>query len=171
LRTESDSRELPPRQAQTRSVRQEHPLVTFSSAPAERGTSARRTESVRLGGPVRDPSPSAVAPPRAGPPPSAHHRFRAKSFAPKPRAMPPRLFIGIRPPEPVREALLDTMEALEGARWVDADNLHLTLRFIRAVERPAANALTEPLEGIDWPRFDLRIPGVGAFDRTRRHHS
>jgi 2'-5' RNA ligase len=85
--------------------------------------------------------------------------------------MPHRLFIGIRPPEPVREALLDTMEALEGARGVDADNLHLTLRFIGEVERPAANDLAEALEGIDWPRFDLRIAGVGAFDRTRRHHS
>jgi 2'-5' RNA ligase len=41
-----------------------------------------------------------------------------------------RLFIGIRPPIPVREALIDTMEALEGARWQDDDQLHLTLRFI-----------------------------------------
>jgi 2'-5' RNA ligase len=31
--------------------------------------------------------------------------------------MPHRLFIGIRPPASVREALLDTMEALDGARW------------------------------------------------------
>jgi 2'-5' RNA ligase len=30
-----------------------------------------------------------------------------------------RLFIGIRPPALVREALIDTMEALEGARWQD----------------------------------------------------
>ena len=42
----------------------------------------------------------------------------------------PRLFIGIRPPQPVRDALLDTMEALEGARWIDEENLHLTLRFV-----------------------------------------
>jgi 2'-5' RNA ligase len=85
--------------------------------------------------------------------------------------MPHRLFIGIRPPEPVRETLLDTMEALEGARWVAADNLHLTLRFIGEVERPVANDLAEALARIAWPRFDLRIAGVGAFDRTRRHQS
>ena len=85
--------------------------------------------------------------------------------------MPHRLFIGIRPPEAVCEKLLDTMEALEGARWVDEDNLHLTLRFVGEVERPAANDLAEALGRIDRPRFDLRVAGTGAFDRTRRHES
>ena len=82
-----------------------------------------------------------------------------------------RLFIAIRPPAPVREKLLDTMEALEGARWVDEDNLHVTLRFIGAVERPVANELAEALQQVDSPRFDLRVCGVGAFDRTRNHSS
>src|SRR5512134_2771535 len=85
--------------------------------------------------------------------------------------MPHRLFIGIRPPEPVRDALVDTMEALEGARWVDEGNLHLTLRFVGEVERPVANDLAEALGRIDWPRFELRVEGTGAFDRTRRHAS
>jgi 2'-5' RNA ligase len=85
--------------------------------------------------------------------------------------VPHRLFIGIRPPEPVRDALLDTMEALEGARWVDGDNLHLTLRFVGEVERPAANDLAEALGQIDWACFTLRIAGVGAFDRSSRHGS
>ena len=85
--------------------------------------------------------------------------------------MPHRLFIAIRPPEAVREALLDTMEALDGARWVDEDNLHLTLRFVGAVERPVANDLAEALGRIDAPCFSLRIAGTGAFDRSRRHQS
>src|SRR6187402_2092245 len=85
--------------------------------------------------------------------------------------MPHRLFIGIRPPEPVRDALLDTMEALEGARWIDEENLHLTLRFVGEVERPAANDLAEALGRIDGTRFELRIAGVGAFDRANRHSS
>jgi len=80
-----------------------------------------------------------------------------------------RLFIGIRPPEPVRDALLDTMDALDGARWVDQDNLHLTLRFVGEVDRPAANDLAEALARIDWPRFALCVAGVGAFDRSTRH--
>src|SRR5918993_3922313 len=85
--------------------------------------------------------------------------------------MPHRLFIGIRPPEAVRDKLLDTMEALEGARWIADDNLHLTLRFVGEVERPAANDLAEALNAIVWPRFELRVEGTGAFDRSRRHHS
>ena len=85
--------------------------------------------------------------------------------------MPHRLFIGIRPPETVRDALLDTMEALDGARWIDEDNLHLTLRFVGEVERPVANDLAEALGRIDAPQFELRITGTGAFDRSRRHQS
>ena len=85
--------------------------------------------------------------------------------------MPHRLFIGIRPPEVVRDALLDTMEALDGARWSDEDNLHLTLRFVGEVERPVANDLAEALGRIEAPRFALRIDGTGAFDRSRRHQS
>jgi 2'-5' RNA ligase len=85
--------------------------------------------------------------------------------------MPHRLFVAIRPPEAVRDALLDTMEGLEGARWVDADDLHLTLRFAGELERPAASDLAAALAAIAWPRFELRIAGVGTFDRSRRHAS
>lgn len=76
-----------------------------------------------------------------------------------------RLFIAIRPPEPVRDRLVDAMEGIEGARWVDEENLHLTLRFIGEVERPAANDLAAALGTIAWPRFELRIAGVGHFTR------
>ncbi len=76
-----------------------------------------------------------------------------------------RLFIGIRPPETVRDLLVDAMEGIEGARWVDEENLHLTLRFVGAVERPAANDLAAALGAIRWPRFSLRIDGIGHFTR------
>ena len=76
-----------------------------------------------------------------------------------------RLFIAIRPPEPVRDRLVDAMEGIEGARWVDEDNLHLTLRFVGEVEQPAANDLAAALGRIAWPRFALRIDGVGHFTR------
>ena len=57
------------------------------------------------------------------------------------------------------------MEGIDGARWVDEANLHLTLRFVGAVERPAANDLAAALARIAWPRFPLRIEGVGHFTR------
>src|SRR3990170_5162720 len=76
-----------------------------------------------------------------------------------------RLFIAIRPPQEVRDRLVDAMEGIEGARWVDEENLHLTLRFAGEVERPAANDLAAALGRIQWPAFDLRIEGVGHFTR------
>ena len=79
--------------------------------------------------------------------------------------MPHRLFIALRPPEPVRDRLVDAMEGIEGARWVDEENLHLTLRFVGEVERPAANDLAAALGQIRWPRFELRVEGVGHFTR------
>lgn len=76
-----------------------------------------------------------------------------------------RLFIGIRPPVAVREALIDTMEALKGARWQDDEQLHLTLRFIGEVERPVANDLAAALASITWQPFDLALESVSHFER------
>ena len=37
-----------------------------------------------------------------------------------------RLFVGIRPPAAIRDALIDLMEGVEAARWQDEDQLHPT---------------------------------------------
>lgn len=76
-----------------------------------------------------------------------------------------RLFVALRPPASVREALLDTMERLEGARWQDEEQLHLTLRFAGEVETPVANDLAAALERIAAAPFPLRVEGVGTFER------
>jgi 2'-5' RNA ligase len=80
-----------------------------------------------------------------------------------------RLFIAIRPPEPVRDLLVDAMEGIDGARWVDDDNLHLTLRFVGEVERPVANDLAAALGAIRAAPFALTIEGVGHFDKRNRY--
>jgi 2'-5' RNA ligase len=82
-----------------------------------------------------------------------------------------RLFVAVRPPEPVRERLLDAMEGLEGARWQDEEHLHLTLRFIGEVERPLANELADALSRVEAPPFPLAIAGVGHFERKGRPHA
>ena len=76
-----------------------------------------------------------------------------------------RLFIGLRPPENVRDALLDAMEHIEDARWQDDGQLHITLRFLGDVTRPEANELAEALGGIRMGPFDVAIEGVGHFER------
>jgi RNA 2',3'-cyclic 3'-phosphodiesterase len=76
-----------------------------------------------------------------------------------------RLFIAIRPPAEVRDKLLDTMEALEGARWQSDEQLHLTLRFVGEVERSAADDLAAALADVASPPFPLALAGVAHFER------
>lgn len=76
-----------------------------------------------------------------------------------------RLFVAIRPPEPIRDLLIDAMDDSPNLRWVGHEQLHLTLRFIGEVERPLANDIAVALSAIRFPAFELRIAGVGRFER------
>ena len=76
-----------------------------------------------------------------------------------------RLFVAIRPPEDIRDPLVDAMEDSPELRWVGDENLHLTLRFIGEVERPLADDIAAALSRIRSERFELRIAGVGIFER------
>lgn len=79
-----------------------------------------------------------------------------------------RLFVAIRPPESVRNQLLDLMEGVHGARWQDEDQLHLTLRFIGEVDRHVADDIAHALGAIRHPPFELALSGLGTFDRRRQ---
>lgn len=76
-----------------------------------------------------------------------------------------RLFVAIRPPEPIRDLLIDAMDDSPEFRWQNDEQLHLTLRFVGEVERPVAEDLADALGRIRSPRFDIRIKGVGRFDQ------
>ena len=78
-----------------------------------------------------------------------------------------RLFVAIRPPEQVREQLLDLMEGMPGLRWQADEQLHLTLRFIGEVERPVAEDIAAALQHISFDRFALTLDGVGKFEKHR----
>jgi 2'-5' RNA ligase len=76
-----------------------------------------------------------------------------------------RLFVAIRPPEVIRDLLIDAMDDSPELRWVGEEQLHLTLRFIGEVERPVANDIAAALDRIRSPSFDLEIAGVGKFEQ------
>jgi 2'-5' RNA ligase len=76
-----------------------------------------------------------------------------------------RLFVAIRPPEGIRELLIDAMDDSPDLRWVGDEQLHLTLRFIGQVERPVANDIADALAAVRFPELELRISGVGRFER------
>src|SRR3954452_3533265 len=76
-----------------------------------------------------------------------------------------RLFVAIRPPEVIRDLLIDAMDDSADFRWQDDEQLHLTLRFIGEVDRPVAEDLAKALGRISAERFPVRIKGVGRFEQ------
>ena len=76
-----------------------------------------------------------------------------------------RLFVAVRPPEPVRDLLIDAMDDSPDFRWQEDEQLHITLRFVGEVERPVADDLADALGQIRAERFSLRVHGVGRFEQ------
>ena len=79
-----------------------------------------------------------------------------------------RLFVALRPPVPVRDLLIDAMHSVPGLRWQDDEQLHMTLRFVGEVERPLAEDLALALGTVRFDPFEVRIAGVGRFERSGR---
>ena len=79
-----------------------------------------------------------------------------------------RLFVALRPPEAIRDALIDTMENVDGARWQFDEQLHLTLRFAGEVDARTADDLANALSQVSVEPFALSIRGVGTFETKGR---
>jgi 2'-5' RNA ligase len=75
-----------------------------------------------------------------------------------------RLFVAIRPPEEIRDILIDAMGEDSDFRWQSDDQLHLTLRFVGEVERPVAEDLAAALATLRVKPFELRLDGLSSFD-------
>lgn len=82
-----------------------------------------------------------------------------------------RLFIGIHPPAPVRATLLGCMGGVDGARWQDDAQLHLTLRYIGEIEARQADDLADALSSIPFEPFELTIRSTGIFERKGVPHT
>jgi len=80
-----------------------------------------------------------------------------------------RCFVAIPLPPPVRKLLVRVQEALRRAdahvKWVEEENLHLSLKFLGDLGEDAVAALTGSLsiEAVQWPPMDLSYEGVGTF--------
>ncbi|URW77006.1 RNA 2',3'-cyclic phosphodiesterase [Sphingomonas donggukensis] len=82
----------------------------------------------------------------------------------------PRLFVGLRPPRPLRAIASATMAGVAGARWQEDAQLHVTLRFIGEVDGARAADIADVLATIRAPALALALAlsGVGLFDRRGR---
>lgn len=79
-----------------------------------------------------------------------------------------RLFIAIDLPDEHKKALATLRSDIDGARWVPADQIHLTLAFLGEVNENKAKLLVEKLKLIRADTFSLALAGTGCFP-NRRH--
>lgn len=80
-----------------------------------------------------------------------------------------RLFTGLALPEEVAERLAGLSAGIPGARWVEARNLHVTLRFISEVEDGLAQDLHDALAELRHPAIELTLSGFGTFGSRNPH--
>ena len=76
----------------------------------------------------------------------------------------PRLFTGLEIPPDVGQALAMLRGGLPGARWIDPENYHLTLRFIGDVDdddRARGRLAARSASGAST--FELQIDGLTSF--------
>ena len=80
----------------------------------------------------------------------------------------PRLFVAIDLPEHLKAVLTKMAPEISAARWVGAQELHLTLRFIGEVDDGTCSLIKTALSGISFSAFPLALRGVGHFPPGRR---
>ncbi len=81
----------------------------------------------------------------------------------------PRLFTALEIPRDAALSLSLLRGGLPGARWIDVENYHVTLRFIGDVEGRVADDIVNGLDRISRSGFDIRLSGVGAFGNKKPH--
>ena len=82
-----------------------------------------------------------------------------------------RLFVGLTLPNPIRARLVSLKGGLPNARWIEDENLHLSLRFIGEVSGGIERDIDLGLQSVAVSPFDLTLAGFGAFERRGRVHS
>jgi RNA 2',3'-cyclic 3'-phosphodiesterase len=82
-----------------------------------------------------------------------------------------RLFVGISLPADVRLRLAAMCSGLPGAKWIDPESMHLTLRFIGEVDGGQAEDIDAALRRVSGPAFDLGISGIDCFETGGKVHT
>jgi 2'-5' RNA ligase len=80
-----------------------------------------------------------------------------------PEVAMPRLFTGLEIPQSVAQSLAMMRGGLPGARWIDAENYHLTLRFIGDIDDALAREIAGVLARVHRRPFELRLDGLTSF--------
>ena len=79
----------------------------------------------------------------------------------------PRLFMGLEVPAEIAQNLSSLRGGLPGARWVDPENYHVTLRFIGDIDGASANEIASTLFRVNRKPFEVRVQGLSSFGGTK----
>lgn len=80
----------------------------------------------------------------------------------------PRLFTGLQLPQDVAFALSLKRGGLHGARWIDPENYHITLRFIGDVDHHTADEVFDVLDhGPAVEPFSITLSHLGVFGSSK----
>lgn len=75
----------------------------------------------------------------------------------------PRLFTALEVPYSIAMPLSLLRSKLPGARWVEEENYHITLRFFGDVENHIADEIVHMLSRIEQAPFSLQLQGLDVF--------
>ena len=75
----------------------------------------------------------------------------------------PRLFTGLEIPTEVGRSLAVLRGGLPGARWIDPENYHVTLRFIGDVDDVVAHEVASVLGRVRREAFEVRVEDLSSF--------
>ena len=79
----------------------------------------------------------------------------------------PRLFTALEIPADVRSAISAMRGGLPGARWIDPENYHVTLRFIGDVDDYIAREAAFILGQVRREAFDIKFDTLSFFGGNR----
>jgi 2'-5' RNA ligase len=75
----------------------------------------------------------------------------------------PRLFTALEVPPHVAESLARMRGGVSGARWIDVENYHITLRFIGDVDDRFAHDAANALDFVQRPEMTVTIDQLDSF--------
>lgn len=74
-----------------------------------------------------------------------------------------RLFVSIELPPSITNSLAQLDPHIRGVRWLEREQMHLTLAFVGSVGAELQESLVEKLQAISWKSFFLPLVGLGTF--------
>jgi RNA 2',3'-cyclic 3'-phosphodiesterase len=81
----------------------------------------------------------------------------------------PRLFTALEVPRSVAVGLSLLKGGLPGARWIEPENYHITLRFIGDIDDRTADDLAEAMERLAAPPLTVSVRGLSVFGSKNPH--